>query len=221
MTKYKTLKRSTFAIIALSLVLVAVLAFGGTYAYFSASADGTTGTGKLGTLTVTAGTATGVTTATTVIVPNEQILSQQFTITGDMNYYVRFGVKVNVTGMSGTKGAAEPEANAVIVLSGLENLVSSSDSVTLDTVKYYYVATSATAATKVTGTNNYTPVATINKLVGANASTYYMGATVSVSITCETVQADYLASSTEEGTAMSVSDLEAAWDTIVDSTYGA
>ena len=49
MTKYKKLTRSTFAIIALSLILVAVLAFGGTYAYFTAKGTGT-GNITMGTL---------------------------------------------------------------------------------------------------------------------------------------------------------------------------
>ena len=40
MTKYKKLTRSTFAIVALCLALVGILAFGGTYAYFSAIDEG-------------------------------------------------------------------------------------------------------------------------------------------------------------------------------------
>ena len=49
MTKYKKLTRSSFVIVALCLALVGILAFGGTYAYFSAKQE-KTGTITMGTL---------------------------------------------------------------------------------------------------------------------------------------------------------------------------
>lgn len=63
MTKSKKMKKSTFAIVIMAILMVAMLAFGGTYAYFTASATGATQTAKMGhvklgangTLTATSG----------------------------------------------------------------------------------------------------------------------------------------------------------------------
>jgi predicted ribosomally synthesized peptide with SipW-like signal peptide len=53
MTKINKLGKSTFVIAILSFVLVAVLAFGGTYAYFSATAEAGGTNVTLGTITLT------------------------------------------------------------------------------------------------------------------------------------------------------------------------
>ena len=39
MTKSKKMKKSTFAIVIMAILMVAMLAFGGTYAYFTANAN--------------------------------------------------------------------------------------------------------------------------------------------------------------------------------------
>ena len=48
MTKSKKMKKSTFAIVIMSILMVAMLAFGGTYAYFTASATGSSKSVKMG-----------------------------------------------------------------------------------------------------------------------------------------------------------------------------
>lgn len=82
MTKINKLGKSTFVIAILSFLLVAVLAFGGTYAYFSAQSKTATGSIDLGNLTV--GEVTGdaissnaITFDTTVAQPNQQILTNE------------------------------------------------------------------------------------------------------------------------------------------------
>ena len=73
MTKYSKIAKSSFAIILLSLVLVALLAFGGTYAYFTASVEAS-GSVTTGTLSLNNKTAEVTLTLTdTKIVPNETI----------------------------------------------------------------------------------------------------------------------------------------------------
>ena len=77
MTKYKKVTKSAFAIVALSLILVAVLAFGGTYAYFSAkeTANGTITMGTLGLSELT------LTVQTDKIVPGQDALKAPVTFT--------------------------------------------------------------------------------------------------------------------------------------------
>lgn len=57
MTKMKSKKmtKSTFAVIIMAIVMVAMMAFGGTYAYFTATADTTTATVGTGTIAVKMG----------------------------------------------------------------------------------------------------------------------------------------------------------------------
>lgn len=74
MTKYSKMKKSSFAILALSLILVAVLAFGGTYAYFTASANASD-TITMGNLVLNDGTA-----ALTFDLTNDEVVPGQVII---------------------------------------------------------------------------------------------------------------------------------------------
>ena len=73
MTKMKSKKmtKSTFAIIIMAIVMVAMLAFGGTYAYFTATADGLEGSVQTGSLVLTQDATTFTTMADTKIAPGE------------------------------------------------------------------------------------------------------------------------------------------------------
>lgn len=220
MTKYKKLTRSSFVIVALCLALVGILAFGGTYAYFSANASAS-GTVTMGTLKVVAGTSASVTGDTTKVVPNQQIISQEFKTTGtDIKYYARLVIELTVSGTkSGDPATGECTVAELVTLGGLDGLkeVDGGD----DKTTYYYVATDGTNASILSSEQTYTVTGTINKKAGHNGSDYYMGATITYKVSLETIQAEYLASSGSAGSAMAVTDLHAAWDKVVDSTYSA
>jgi predicted ribosomally synthesized peptide with SipW-like signal peptide len=105
MSKINKLGKSTFVIAILSFLLVAVLAFGGTYAYFSDRADAISGditTGHL-TITSTSGTNTGGVDGATlkavgVLAQPNQVIFNEETVTAKINtniaYYTR--VRFNV-----------------------------------------------------------------------------------------------------------------------------
>ena len=73
MTKMKSKKmtKSTFAIIIMAIAMVAMLAFGGTYAYFTATANDVSGTVRTAYLSLTNETETLTKVATTDILPGE------------------------------------------------------------------------------------------------------------------------------------------------------
>ncbi len=80
MTKMKSKKmtKSTFAIIIMAIAMVAMLAFGGTYAYFTATASKKTGTITTGTVKLTGGELTTIATTENVL-PGDAVLSADIT----------------------------------------------------------------------------------------------------------------------------------------------
>lgn len=217
MTKYKKLTRSSFVIVALCLALVGILAFGGTYAYFSAS-DTATGTATIGTLQVSLKDNTtdmdNVTFATAVVQPNQEILNKEVTIAkGDTNiaFYARIKFEATVAakaGVSHKEGCGDSTLTADTVLTPeLTGWIKLGDG-------YYYQAASKDAkATVNTDDVKFTPVVTLNSIIGKGGCTYYMGGTVTVTITVEVLQADYLKDSTTTGAASSytAAQVSEAW----------
>ena len=208
MTKYKKLTRSSFVIVALCLALVGILAFGGTYAYFSAQ-DSATGTATLGNLAVELNDNAALTLQTNAVVPNQEIfggntVSVSYGST-DINFYARVKITAAFEGEI-TPGLGEPAVTDVLTIGGMSGWAKSGD--------YYYLGTTekATKATASTAPTTISPTVTIAKEVGANGSKAYMGKTITVTIVIEVLQADYLASSTEAGADMSASALAAAWN---------
>lgn len=208
MTKYKKLTRSSFVIVALCLALVGILAFGGTYAYFSANASAS-GNVSMGTLKVKLNNgATTLSLTDSEVVPNQQVFDGSTVTlsydTTDINFYVRIKFSASVEGEI-TPGAGEPTVEKALSVTGFSGWVKSGD--------YYYLGTAETA-TKATGTTAPTTVpatVAVAKEVGANGSTAYMAATIKIEISVETIQADYLAISTNAGS-MSVETLAGVWD---------
>ncbi len=115
MTKINKLGKSTFVIAILSFILVAVLAFGGTYAYFSAVSGRAAGTLKTGHLSLTAtgdiiDTINGFTVANnTIVQPGQNLVgtakadgtNDPDTLTAvvntNINYYIRVKFDVDIT----------------------------------------------------------------------------------------------------------------------------
>lgn len=89
MTKMKSKKmtKSTFAIIIMGIVMVAMLAFGGTFAYFTATTTAKTGTFKTGTVNLAAG---DYTISSSTLVPGDDIVATaiKYTNSSDVKTYV-------------------------------------------------------------------------------------------------------------------------------------
>lgn len=220
MTKYKKLTRSSFVIVALCLALVGILAFGGTYAYFSSSAK-VEGTVKLGTLTLTenSGYAKVNKTDSALVVPNEPLVATKVDVGSNIDHYVRLVVTVKVTLASDksidNKDAKEPDLSGVVVLTGLDGYATKTDSNTT----YYYIkdTTTDTNAKKLSaGTTSYEVTGKISENVGANESDVYMGATIEYTVTVEAIQANYLGDNTTD--ALTIDALHAGWATWANKT---
>ena len=98
MSKINKLGKSSVVIAILSFLLVAVLAFGGTYAYFSDSSKVEGSDVTLGTLVISKDTAwtddATVVTKGEIVVPNQVIANSDVTakVKSNINYYVRIKI---------------------------------------------------------------------------------------------------------------------------------
>ena len=103
MTKINKLGKSTFVIAILSFILVAVLAFGGTYAYFSDQSDPASGSVTTGHLTITEVKEGGVAitdelTMEGKVQPNQVIYNNTLSLDVNNNiaYYTRLKLTVSI-----------------------------------------------------------------------------------------------------------------------------
>ena len=110
MTKINKLGKSTFVIAILALLLVAVLAFGGTYAYFSAQSSVIAGTVQTGHLRITKienGTGNSELVSTAKIAqPNQTLYNAakiDTTVNSNISYYTRVRFTATVTPAEGHK----------------------------------------------------------------------------------------------------------------------
>ena len=107
-TKSKKMTKSTFAIIIMAVVMVAMLAFGGTYAYFTATATKKTGTVTTGHVKLSANGAT-FTGIQTDVLPGDALFDSNATLTIDTtdgagNYVA---IRFTITGGEGLSIAAD------------------------------------------------------------------------------------------------------------------
>lgn len=167
MTKYSKITKSSFAIIALSLILVAVLAFGGTYAYFSDKAEAT-GTATAGVMGLSLGSTT-LTLADTSIVPNQKVNINDVTITYDSGMNVASALRVSI--------AKTGDLSEVLTLSAVSGWVEN------DGYYYYSSIFDTTGPTSLTG---------LTVQMASTAGNDYQGATATITLTVEMVQAEYV-----------------------------
>ena len=240
MTKINKLGKSTFVIAILSFILVAVLAFGGTYAYFSASDSLTAAPVKTGILRLdlTNGTddKAALTITDTLVVPNQQIINDTITLDDgatNIPYYARAKYSVSVT-LSDNVNKDEDE-NPVHDTGCAENITEHLDILNIvydgewmqagTSGVYYYVGT-LTPEEGVTPTSadtnaavvqpdanlQYTVQITVKDVVGAGECTYYQDATITITLSFEVVQAEYLDSSTTPTSDRTVDALHTLWN---------
>ena len=249
MSKINKLGKSTFVIAILSFLLVAVLAFGGTYAYFSAKDNLIADKLQLGTLTIESvrgeSTLWGA-TSTIPAVPNEKVFDKEkvtITMTGTtINYFMRIKFDVNVGIATGAaehatkteavdseKACGDYEANNKIINFAFDDSIvnkTGSDVAgkwTLITDEsgesYYYLNYNKVTegATYTIGYDHETAQevllnATVYDWVGANGCRHYMGASVTITLTVEAIQADWLPDSVN-----STAKLAEQWKSIVET----
>lgn len=203
MTKYSKIKKSSFAILALALILVSVFAFGGTYAYFNAKVSSDSTTVTAGTLTLNGkydGTPTISFSDTTKIVPNQTIdLSSKIgavTIEGNTVAALRIkisGIQITKVGQQATT----TDPNVVLSLlaaDGTESSTWETDGTDLNT--YYF-------KTAVDGSSHKVGEAATSSVAGAlgtdkigltlkhGADNSYQGATITFTVSVEVAQLEY------------------------------
>lgn len=197
MTKYSKIKKSSFAILALSLILVAVLAFGGTYAYFS-DKDTLGGSLTTATLTVTAGTDTAITFTDTSIVPgqivslNDKLANAK--LEGSTVSALRIKISVNETNgiVAGTPGVSDTSNTANPMDESLLKVVVANKAVDGKTTwgwkegndGYYYFTATVSNLT-------ITSAASISLVLDYTATNEWQGATVNFTVSIEAVQAEF------------------------------
>ena len=102
MTKTKKkMSKSTFAIIIMAVAMVAMLAFGGTFAYFTATATDATGSATVGTVEISTAGSTTIATASTYAVPGSTIYNNQsvsLTNTSTVDIYVFATLSAQIDG---------------------------------------------------------------------------------------------------------------------------
>lgn len=262
MTKINKLGKSTFVIAILSFLLVAVLAFGGTYAYFSAQAKtvgGTITTGHLRIPGVITSNSINAETAAlkiddAIAQPNQNIVNDTFSVAVNSNiaYYtrVKFTVSVEVADGHTNHVSKDADGNTITCMdtftSALQALTigtngnvetdnsgwlagadsaATGSATSASTSKYFYKlkATRPTPGTDnaaVDSTETFKVVVKVNPQVGTTTGSaagcdYWMDAEITISISFEVLQADYLnASEGDAATAVEFTtgeQAETAW----------
>lgn len=175
MTKYSKITKSAFAVIVLSLILCAVLAFGGTYAYF---------TGKVtGNDTITMGSLGIDTLALTV--QSEKVVPGQDAISAPVTF--KSTAATNVPMIMLAKVEIEAEQDVTIIASATTN---STWEAVADHDGYY--AYKGTGSFKTDGTSADTFTLVDHVYVDRTNGNDIMGKTLTVKVTVWAMQADYV-----------------------------
>ena len=234
MTKINKAGKSTFVIAILSFLLVAVLAFGGTYAYFSANTNPAGGTITMGALHVylkdeDSAVLSGPTALGTITIaqPNQEILNTTYSVdlkdtkTSTINAFVRVKVEAALDGVAytdNTLGDMHITAQTIFAITAGDGWYQHTDGYA------YYVAAKNGKDSVLKELTPATPASlpisiVVNKNVGNGGSTFFMGATGTFSISVEAIQADYLDDIDNDDTEYTVEKIVAAWSNVVNGTY--
>ena len=193
MTKMKSKKttKSTFAIIIMGIIMVAMLAFGGTFAYFTATA--TTKTGS-----VTTGTISLKTTGSTISIAKANVLPKESLLTTDEAAAITYDTKdanrdqvaffiisVKATGKDGN------DVTSSVTLTLTAPTLTGLTPVTLDGA----TATSKTLAVIIPSATNSVTMSGLQVAFDADAKNEngaghnLMGATITLTIEAKSIQA--------------------------------
>lgn len=204
MTKYKKLTRSSFVIVALCLALVGILAFGGTYAYFSANASAT-GSVTAKTLKLEKKSELSIST-TGKIVPNQSVTyslaAEDIKLTGETISVLRITLS-DVTVTPASTGTTLDKGLVTVSVTGNVD----SEWGKYSDGNYYYLKT-------VTGEMDLSSILTsVGVKLDSSANNDWQGATISYGFTVQAVQYEYVGSNTAitSGTKVAATDAAAAF----------
>ena len=146
MTKMKSKKmtKSTFAVIIMAVLMVAMMAFGGTYAYFTAVTEAKSGTAKTGRVQLNGNSAVQV---NAMVVPGQKVITDSVSVTSNSTVKTYVFVRFSATFTKGTEGT---------YVTGTPTLVDASE--TLDTEGEYRITPTMNlydASTNPTGWNSF------------------------------------------------------------------
>ena len=175
MTKYKKLTRSSFVIVALCLALVGILAFGGTYAYFTAKGAGT-GNITMGTL--------GINETITVDVQTSKVVPGQDALKAPVKF--SSSDKTNIPMMMLAKVEITAETGATIITKA----TFSSDWEAVADHEGFYAYKGSGYKTAGTASEEFTLVE--NVYVDRTNGNDIMGKTLTVTVTVWAMQADFV-----------------------------
>lgn len=196
MSKINKLGKSTFVIAILSFLLVAVLAFGGTYAYFSNASEKLGGTFTTGTITMSLdeGTSDKFVTDGEYVVPGQPIIESAISVnTATTVNTIMFAVVKATVNAEGTDIAiGTGEAIAFAVESAWNNPVELNDGSIAYVYKSgtnFYFNDNSTDETAKAFTSG--PVY-LDKSVTNGTDNVNMGVSITLEVTFYTAQYDYL-----------------------------
>lgn len=216
-------KKIVIIMLTCMIVLSSIWA-GRTYAYFSAQSNAqgtiTMGTLKIDNLRTTDGAEInwGITA-----VPNQEFGgSYKAIVDSDINYYSRVLLKASVTTLSDKTHSAncgdEVDDDIDILSIDMGDSYAKSSAERADGYVAYYKLNPTTPNTSGKTDEAFDIGLKIHDWVGNGGCDYYMGATITIKIRFEAIQADYL----EEnglGTTHTVEELNTIWKLIVSEPY--
>lgn len=205
MTKLKSKKmnKSTIAIIVMAILMVGMLAFGGIYAYFTASTTDRTGTFTTGHVKLTS-EATFITLGTKLL-PGDTVVEdvQLTTDTEGTDSYVAVQFTIKVW-FAGTSTAGSPDLDSSLDgIDGMDDVLTfamgSNWQELTGVVGGFFYGTASTAATAVVDNTTLSVVGDIifnadDEWIEGNSSSEegYMGATIEVVMKARSIQAKNL-----------------------------
>ncbi len=212
-TKSKKMTKSTFAIIIMAVVMVAMLAFGGTYAYFTASTSAKSTNFTTGKVVLT-NSGAEISVISDKVVPGDTIISEAISYTNgsDVNTYIA----VVMTVKKGTNSGDAEEVTDLSEISGAINLGVTASWQQCETSTNVYIAKGANFAVSPSGD----PIAFTTGAVTFNVDEHYTDGTselgagtwegvyIEISFQAYQVQAEH--AKTDQDTTLSVSAEDAA-----------
>ena len=201
--------KSTFAIIIMGIVMVAMLAFGGTFAYFTATTTAKTGTFKTGTVNLSAG---DYTISTSTLVPGDAIVDKAVTYENKSDDATYVFVKYNVA-VDETSEVQLPVGTTVDSLIAADGLGTGWQKLTEVDGVYYKALDAATAETK---TLTFANGIKLNPSLASNSHNGTAGSLMNIKLTL-TISARSIQQNgfTGEGTAKVKAAYDAAFATEV------
>ena len=210
-------KNNKFTIMVLvCLILVSCIGFGSVYAYFSAKTKDVSGSITLGHLKISdLKTSDGASIDWNInnLQPNQEIGgSYKAEVDSNINYYIRmlFKANVSVTGKTHPTSCGDyvEDDTDILNIDMSDSGYTKSNTKSGDYTVYYKLVPQEASVSTQTFNIGIKPY----NWVGAGSCDYYMGASVTLNMQVQVLQADYLESQNKGTPATDVATLHALWE---------